>query len=667
MKKKFLWLIFLLAFCAGYLAIFPGDFYYDDYHSIRNNTWLISLKNLPRFFTDPTSFSARPRAAMYRPLLLLSYALDYKIYQWRVWGWHLTNLVLHFINSLLVWALVRRIFKDETLAWLSMLIYAFHPIAGELVNYVNCRSSILLSFFLLSALYATSRVISAEGRARVLWIILANLLFLLGILSKESAATFPAIAFLYLWIFYTKDMRKKVKTLTGLIAPMLMILAGYLCLRQIFFGKILSGPFLPRSQLITFFTELKSYFWYLKLFVFPTRLSIEHSFAVESSLFSWRVILSLSGILLLGALVIFSIFQPKSRVAILGFLCGFYVLALAPTSSIVPLNVLVSERAFYPALFAPSVVMALFLRSALLSKKRIASIAIAIIFANFLLMLFYRGRVWQDGYKLWSDAFKKAPDLARVAGELGNEYARRGEAEKAVKFFTLSEQLNSGEPATVYNLGAIYMDLGKLDLAERYLEEAVKLEPDDVLARVNLGVVYQALGKTSLAQYQFETALQLDPNSALAHNNLGDLFFSTGELRKAEAEFQLALKSDPKNELAHFNLGLTYERAGLWQDALEHFQKAYEQNPGAPDYSLWNGIILLKLKKPKEAEEWIKKTLALDDKYAIAWYYLGLAKKEQGDKQSALKALENSLKNLKPFQSDLKSQIEDLISELKTR
>jgi tetratricopeptide (TPR) repeat protein len=311
--------------------------------------------------------------------------------------------------------------------------------------------------------------------------------------------------------------------------------------------------------------------------------------------------------------------------------------------------------------------LALFFRSALLSKKRIASIAIAIIFANFLLMLFYRGRVWQDGYKLWSDAFKKAPDLARVAGELGNEYARRGEAEKAVKFFTLSEQLNSGEPATVYNLGAIYMDLGKLDLAERYLEEAVKLEPDDVLARVNLGVVYQALGKTSLAQYQFETALQLDPNSALAHNNLGDLFFSTGELRKAEAEFQLALKSDPKNELAHFNLGLTYERAGLWQDALEHFQKAYEQNPGAPDYSLWNGIILLKLKKPKEAEEWIKKTLALDDKYAIAWYYLGLAKKEQGDKQSALKALENSLKNLKPFQSDLKSQIEDLISELKTR
>ncbi len=666
MSKKYLWAVFFAAYFAGYWAVFPGNFYYDDYHSIRNNSWLASLKNVPRFFVDPTTFSARPRAAMYRPLLLVTYALDYQAYHWRVWGWHLTNLILHLINAVLVWILVKRTFNRERLAWLAGLIYAFHPAAAEVINYINCRSSILFTIFILAGLVAVSGIIRSEetGKRGIGWMVLANLFFVLGVLSKESAATFPAVAFLYYWIFSPQDIRRKLGRCASLLLPMLVLLGGYLYLRQIFFGRIISGPFLPRPQLVNFFTELKSYFWYLGLFLWPSRLSIEHSVSTETSLWNIRALGSLLGILLLGSVVIFSLIRTKSKIAGLGFLAGFYFLVLAPTSSIIPLNVLVSERAFYPALFALAALTAGLAESAWGFSGRVAPAALAMMLLSYLSIISARGRVWQDGGKLWRDAFENAPDQARVAGELGNEYARRGEDDKAVKFFLLSDRLNSGQTATVYNLGAIYMDLGKLDLAEKYLAQAVEQEPEDVEARVNLAAVYKAEGKLELARYHLEYALAQDPKSALAHNNLGDLYFSTGDLSRAEEQFLSAVHLDPKLEMAHYNLGLIYDRAGLSQEALKEFQKAYGLNPGAPDHSLQAGMMLLKLNQPKAAEDWIEKTLALDSQYAIAWYYLGLAKIQAGDQGGARADLENALKWIRPEETGLKAEIEQLISRL---
>ena len=663
--KKFVGIIFLLVYFAGYAAILPGDFYYDDYHSIRNNTWLVSVKNIPRFFHDPGTFSSKSRAAMYRPMLLVSYALDYQLYHWRAWGWHLTNLLLHLLNVILAFILIRRTCNDEKLAWLGSLLFAFHPAAGENINYLNCRSSILLLNFLLAGIWAVSRLIenNDRGKSGLIWIVLANLFFALAVLSKETAAVFPGIAFLYYWIFSKAETRPKLSRLAGLLAPMLVLLAGYLYLRQVFFSRIISGGYLPRSVAENFFTELKSYFWYLGLFLEPARVSIEHTLQVEKSLWDPKVILSLAGILVLGVLAIYAIFRPKSKVAPFGFLTGFYFMVLAPTSSIVPLNVLVSERAFYPALLMPAVMLAALAEAALRNRRGWALAGLGIILACYLLIIQQRGRVWQSPLRLYQDAFQQAPDLPRVAGELANEYAREGRDDQAVKYYMLSDQLRTGEPATVFNLGAIYMDLGKLDLAEKYLQQAVSLDPNDAEARVNLGTVYRNLGKNELARFEFETAIKLDPKSALAHNNLGDLDYALGDFAGAALEFQKALALDPQMENSYYNLGLIYEKYGLYPDALKNFQKAYELNSGFPDNALKVGVVLIKMGKPAAAEDWIRKTLALDSKYDLAWYYLGLAKMKQGQKPDALSAFENALKFLKPNRAELKPELERLISQ----
>jgi len=664
--KKFFWLAFIAGYFAVYASIFPGDFHYDDYHSIRNNGWLTSAENIPRFFADPIYFSSRPRAAMYRPLLLVSYALDYQIYGWRPWGWHLTNLLLHLGNVILVWILMQKTFGRERLAWIAALLFAFQPVAGENINYINCRSSILLTTFILAGLVSVCKLMEApkDGRGKALWISLASLFFVFGLLSKEGAVIFPALAFLYCGIFSTEKNRKKATQIFHLLLPMLIILCGYLFLRFILFHHFLSPAALPRPRLVNLFTQLKSYFWYFGLYLYPVGLSIEHSFKVEPRLLNWPSLLSLAGLTLFAAFIIYSLLRPKSKFAGAGFLLGFYVLALLPVASIVPLNVLVSERGFYPALFGLCAVSAFVIDAAFEKSRKTAFAAFAVVLLCCSGLLVARGRVWQQEPRIWADAYTKAPDNARVLGELGRNYFAKREDEKALRYILKADELQSREPTTLFNLATIYMDLGRLEEAEKYFKQGLEKDPSDEKARVNLAEVYKAQGKPGLARFELERAISLEPNSALAHSNLGSLYLSMGELENAEAELRIALKIDPDFELAHYNLGQVLDRRGAYQEALEHFQKAYQQNSGYPDNALWAGIMLLKLNQPDKAEKWAQKALALDQKYYMAWYYLGLAEKEQGKNDDALAAFQNALKYSNPADTKLREQIKALSAEL---
>lgn len=665
MKKAVFIFLFLVAYFGFYLAVFPGDFHYDDYHSIRSNARLVSPENIPRFFTDPTYFSVTPRGAMYRPVLLASYALDFQAYGWRAWGWHLTNLLMHLVNVLLVWILIKGIFRAERPAWVAALVYAFSPVAGENINYISCRSSILVTAFMLSGLLAVRKYMAAKekGGAGAGWIFVCCLLFIVGLLSKDSNAVFPGMALLYFWIFSKEPNREKLVQAFYLIIPLALILAGYLFLRWTLFDSVFARETSPRPRLLNLYTEMKAYFWYVYLFLFPVGVSIEHSFKLEPGLGSWRVLSSLTGLLVMLNLVVYSLFRPRSGIARFGFLVGFYILALLPTTGIIPLNVLVSERALYPALFGLTGIFSIFMDKVFEKKRATAFCAFALILACYVSLLFERGRVWQSEWRLWSNAFNNAPDNPRVMGELGRKYFAENQNEKALRYILKSNELHTGEPTTYFNLGTIYMDMGSLDDAEKYFRKGLDLDPEDSQARVNLAEVYAAQGKISMARYELEQAIAIDGNSSLAHSNLGDLYFSEGDFRNAESEFREALRLDPKLELAHYNLALVLSGRGAYLEALGHFQKAHELNGGNLDNMLWIGIMHLKLGDPALSKKWMEKALAMDSRYYVAWYYLGLAEKGQGKKEAAVDALKKSLE-FNPGDEKIKKETRELLQKL---
>ena len=114
-----------------------GSFHYDDFHSIVDNPNIRQLENIPTFFVDPTLFSQDPQKAMYRPLLLVSYALNYAVGQYRVEGYHLVNIGLHLACTLLVWSLGSRAGLGRQGRLAAALLFAVHPLASEPVNYLT--------------------------------------------------------------------------------------------------------------------------------------------------------------------------------------------------------------------------------------------------------------------------------------------------------------------------------------------------------------------------------------------------------------------------------------------------------------------------------------------------------------------------------------------------
>ena len=105
------WGLILVLATLTYHNTFDNSFHFDDSHSIVDNPHIRSLENIPRFFVDPTAFSVMPQGAMYRPLLLVSYALNYAVSGYEILSYHVFNLLLHVVNAGLVYLLALRLLR----------------------------------------------------------------------------------------------------------------------------------------------------------------------------------------------------------------------------------------------------------------------------------------------------------------------------------------------------------------------------------------------------------------------------------------------------------------------------------------------------------------------------------------------------------------------------
>ena len=150
MEKKWIWYLALICLpMAVYLNSIQNPFHYDDIHSIVDNPHIRQLGNIPSFFVDPTLFSAQEENAMFRPLLLTTFAVNYAISGYEVWSYHLVGILLHAGCVLLVWGIGRQLLKEDLAAGLGALIFGLHPINSEAINYISSRSEVLAGFFIL--------------------------------------------------------------------------------------------------------------------------------------------------------------------------------------------------------------------------------------------------------------------------------------------------------------------------------------------------------------------------------------------------------------------------------------------------------------------------------------------------------------------------------------
>ena len=283
-----------------------NELFWDDDDWILNNQFVhsLSLDNVKFWLTNNTLAGVGLRSNYYRPFLFFTFSLNYVISEIKPWSYHLFSNAIHLINGVLIFWLLKGIFKRKLYAFLAALIFIIHPLQTEAITYISGRGDSLVAMFMLFSLYLFYKS-EINKSSWLSFIKIASLVSLvLGLLSRETGIIFPFLALILYISFISKD-RFILSIKKGLIKTWpyfaTVFVYGILRLTTLNFLNTLnfySAPNIYSENLhVRMFTFAHTVLTYLKLLIAPIGLHMERSVPIHTSLFQWPVWVSFLGII----------------------------------------------------------------------------------------------------------------------------------------------------------------------------------------------------------------------------------------------------------------------------------------------------------------------------------------------------------------------------------
>ena len=565
-------LVYLCIILAGILAYansFSGVFLFDDLHEIVDNERIRTL-------AWPFPFLENTR----RPILYLSFAINYALGGGAAGGYHFFNLSVHILSALLLFGIIRRTCLvqswDDTLkkdslpfALAAVLLWLLHPLQTQSVTYIIQRAESLMGMFYLAALYGAIRYFENQSRR---WIIFSVGSCLLGGLTKEVIVTAPLVIFLYDRTFFSKSfseiwLRHK-KIYAGLAVSWVVLLALFLTIHSE--TKPTAGfAYQGISPQVYALNQPSVILHYLRLAFWPSPLVLDYNWATAQSLA--QVFPSMIVIVLLIGLSGTAFFYPPYRW--LAFLGSSFFIILLPSSSFIPLRDLAFEHRMYLPLAAVIILGLLGFRY-FFSKRALSPFVAGIVVISSGFLTFQRNQDYQSEIRMWTDVLKKRPQNARASFNLGTALQEEGSREEAIVYYRKTLSLDPDYTAAHVNLGAALDEKGNSAEAKAHFLEAIRLEPDAANAHSKLGLILVREGKLEQAETHFVSAIRWDPNAALNYNNLGAVLLQQGKYQDAIPQFQKALEHGFPEQRIYQSLALCLARMGKREEAEEYLQKA---------------------------------------------------------------------------------------------
>jgi len=582
-------LIIFISFLV-YLNALRNGFVWDDMVLIADNEginkWGGFWENFVRDFFDTTDDTIEFKYGYYRPIISLSYMIDYTLWGLKPWGFHLSNIIFHIISCVLVYLIFNSLFNNRSISLITSLLFACHPIHTESVTWISGRTDIIAGMFFLSAFYLYQKAIhpplpgernSSLCNREVLklffkqskiFYVCSIILFALAMLCKEMVATLPFLIIAHTHYFAGLKNWRQWKTSLPLSIPYFFVILLYGIIRFTILGiHTVDNPggeemkgFYP-----AIFSFTKTIFIYLFKLVYPAHLNAYIQNPMSFSITEPTVFSSVIGV----SFLIFLIVWLKKRWAGMSFLILFYLVTLLPLSNFIRISApwdmgfVTAERFLYIPSLGFCGIISVLLTAAWKSSFSILRYTTISLFIA--LLIFYSGqtllrnRDWIDEKTFFSKTLKEAPNAALLHHAMGNVYVREDNYEKALDYYKNSLELYPLYHAAYNNIGTIYSKQGLYDQALAAFKEAIKINPDYIQSHFNLGTTYYQKGMTEDASREFKTVLTFNKNYVKAHNNLGIIYAENGQLHEAIAEFEEVLRHEPHNEKARNNLEIIQE------------------------------------------------------------------------------------------------------------
>lgn len=640
-------LLIVFIILAVYSNSFENQFVWDDGYLVLNNPSIMSWKYAWVHFAIDLyqSFSN-----YYRPVQMITYMIDFSLWGFNPFGYHLTNVVLHILVALSVFSLFNIITGDKRTAFFGALLYAVHPAHTAAVAYIAGRAdSLAVLFSLLSLILFHYHFKAYSRRASVFLYGLSLLAFLAALLSKETAVIFPAVVLLYRLFFINGEVSPKADEAPpkagkvrkfisfNYLSPFLIILGVYAVLRA---GALnfQQGAIIARAPLYSrLLTSLNAFKTYLGIIFMPVRLHMERDIPYAGTVFE-------KGLLMSFVVVVFVIWaalraRKISKEAFFGFL--YFILSLVPVMNIYPLTNNIAEHWLY----APMIGLSLFLTCIAVKfwdEKKKSRPFIALLALFYLIFLSYgtfdRNFDWRDEYTIYTDTVKYNPTSIKILNNLGNLYNSRGDFAKAAIFHKKALKVNPREYKTLLNLGIDYEAMGMLDEAFAQYRLSACSNPNYGKAFFHMGNIYVQKGELDGAVFSYRKAISLDDFFIAAHTNLGNTYYRKGEYEKAKEEYEKTLEIYPYSAEAYNNIGSALCGLGHYEEAVKEYKKAIELNPEDWEYRLNLGAVYGKLGMFGEAIAELTRSYELNPRnteilitLGASYYYEGkidLAKEE---------------------------------------
>ncbi|MFP5230242.1 MAG: tetratricopeptide repeat protein [Acidobacteriota bacterium] len=627
--------IFVAVLCA-YANHFHNGFHFDDSHTVVDNPYIRSLRYLPRFFTDTTTFSVLPANRTYRPIVSASLAFDYALGRGYNPFWFQSSTFVVFLAQLLaMYALFATILAavrpapeqataNRVVSLLATAWYGLHPAMAETVNYVIQRGDVYCAFGVIAALAIYARWPGLRRRG----LYLLPLAF--ALLSKPPAVVFPLLLVLYLVLFEDQRGGNWGCALRSSV-PSLLVCAGLMALQAVMTPK----SFAPSILSATAYRITQPYVLlrYFGSFFLPIHLNAD----TDLRAFSAFKFAALMGFVFVG-LLLFAAWAAarhrRTRPIAFGLL--WFVITSLPTSLFVLSEVENDHRMFLPFVgLALSVCWAAALGIEALAAripsgsqlKAAAAVCAVLLLAPYAWGTHIRNEVWKSDESLWRDDVLKCPQNGRGLMNYGLTQMAKGSYPIALEYFERASAYTPNYPILEINLGVVNAAMHRSHEAADHFHRALLLDPASDSAHYFYGRWLYENGDPANAVDQLKTAVALNPSRLDARDLLTAAYTLEGNFTQAKAvaqgthrlapgdagalaalsmsplsassywidaslaeyraarysaciaDAQRALLADPKSALAYNNIGAAYAASGQWELAIQNERKAVQLDP----------------------------------------------------------------------------------------
>ncbi len=578
-QKLIAYLVLTVLTFAVYWQVNQFDFVnFDDYHYIKHNIHVQSDITINSIYW---AFSTK-YFGLWNPLVWLSFMFDYKIFGLNAAGYHINNLILHILSTLLLFLLFNRMTKSIWKSAFVATLFALHPLHVESVAWISERKDVLSTFFWILTLCLYAYYTENPCTKRYLFVLFA---FIAALLSKPMVVTLPVMMILLdYWPLKRFETHKNNLMLWQLKEKIpFFILSIILIITTLYSPNNVDIPDNPNIKQfsllfrmtnapVAFVTYLEKTFW-------PHNMTIFYPVSEQIPLWYFG-----GASLLILMISIVTIIMIKHRPYL--FVGWFwFVISIAPVIGIIQISLSapysIADRYHYLPSIGIAVMIAWGIPSLIKSKiiRNIFLLPAGITFIMVMAFLtWYQCGYWKNSIELWNHALKVTSNNTIAHNNRGAVYDEMGQYDLAIIDYDEIIKLQPSHYLAYYDRANMYSKLNHYKNAIRDYHEAIRLKPDFADAYYNRGTVYNHSGHYQLAIEDFNKAIDLKNNDASYFNNRGTVYFKLGQYQTSIMDFNKAISLKPDYADAFNNRGGSYYRMGQFQAALADFDQSVRLN-----------------------------------------------------------------------------------------